>query len=215
MVLSHLSTKDLTRALTVSKHWQKSILGPVLLRRNLFIEAAPKQEYLDYAKGEDGQRVPSILHEPNKNSKTIVEPHPILPPHSEPGVNARISIEHLPCDVLCTVQPSAFLVQPPLEEVNVIYYMTTDEGMIAGITSRDVKRTSGVTFGAILEELVSLRPRQVNDHCYMGFKKEEKFCLNFAGVIANNARVVKTAREALMKAQSPANLDKLKMEQTV
>ena len=44
--MSRLPTKDLTRALTVSKHWQKSILGSVVLRRNLFLDPEPITEYL-------------------------------------------------------------------------------------------------------------------------------------------------------------------------
>ena len=42
MVLSHLETRDLTHALSVSKYWHQTILGTVELRRNLFL--APKEK---------------------------------------------------------------------------------------------------------------------------------------------------------------------------
>jgi len=206
MVLSHLSTKDLTRALTVSKVWQKCILGSIVLRRTLFLEPVMKKEYLDCAIVEDRRWVDSIIHEPNVNSQTIVELHPILATHPKPRDKTRINSKCSRCDILSTVQPLAFLVQPPLEEVKVAYYTTGN-----GITTSNVKRTGGVTFGAILKELVSLRVRH-DEYYGTRLGKKETFCLEFAGVIASNADLVKTAREALMKAQSPANVEKLELE---
>lgn len=45
MTLALLSTKDLTRSLAVSRHWHKTILSSVILRRNLFLDYPLKREF--------------------------------------------------------------------------------------------------------------------------------------------------------------------------
>lgn len=208
LILSRLSTKDLTRALTVSKHWQKSILGSVVLRRNLFIEAAPKQEYLNYSQGQMGEWAPSIAHEPNKNSKTIVELHPILLPHSNPRAKASIEIGSVSYEVLHTVQPSTLLFQPPLERIGM--RCLTPRMKLVGDT--ELERTHGVTFGTVLEAMVSVRGHHGDDGC-VGFEGVELFSLFIlGGVVARNARMV---REALAQAHSSTNLEKFKPEQAL
>ena len=91
MILSHLSTRDLTRSLVVSKHWHDTILNPKSksLRRILFLEPAKARDHLEYTTKADSRYYedtdkhaspykPILVREPNQNSRPIVEIHPLL-----------------------------------------------------------------------------------------------------------------------------------------
>lgn len=158
MILSHLSTRDLTRALTVSKHWHNVILDPKSrdLRRILFLEPAEATEYLDvrnyfYPRHYKGKRdgYPAIVHEPSDGSKLIVEVHPVLLPHCGRYNTTRIYMRHVHLGDLRSVPPSTYLSQPPLEQIN----LNSSTGTLS-----TVQAAGGVTFGALLEDLATRVP---------------------------------------------------------
>ena len=152
MILSHLPTKDLARSLVVLKHWQRSSLAAVVLRRKLFLFPNPKREYLMYdpdARG-DRFRISSVLlREPCSISRPIHEPHPILLPHSDSTGVISIEIRGVPYQALRTVDPETFLFQPPLNDVQV-YYEYSGIGI-------SIHYKLGMTFGQLIKEIDELR----------------------------------------------------------
>jgi hypothetical protein len=153
MILTHLSTRDLARSLTVSKHWRDVILDPRSkeLRRILFLEPSQAREYLLYSIDtdpkcyKDGSRKwqPTIVHEPSLGSKQIVEIHPaLLPAHGFTLLEGMFSAA-LRCDQIRSVPHSTFLFQPPFE---VIIFA-------ANGTLWSHRKTGGVTFDSRFEDL--------------------------------------------------------------
>lgn len=222
MTLSHLSTKDLTRCLTISKYWKDSILGSLVLRRKLFLEPVPDKEweYLEYADEEEDWDLtclwippayaPSLVRAPTKRgcSLTIVEPHPIILPKINNVTPTYVESDHMPCDRLRTVPPETFLFQPPgFEELTVEYKW----GHPRYKRLSYIESARGVTFGDILKSLDELRQLNV-DEGYDDFDRSEEsgeiFLFKAAEVIASTAVKVKAAREALAKAQSFAGAEK-------
>jgi len=211
MILSYLSTKDLTSSLAVSKNWHQSSHSTIALRRMLFIEPAPKDEHIYYDPVYSGGwiSIPKVLREPNEHCVTIIEPHPVLQPHCE-DVNGPfyccVNIGWMDCNRLRAVHPSTLLFQPPLEKVTVSY-LTVDSLW----TDRASQKTGGVTFGALLRTFDSLRdgdevevrpPWQHLDPATL--RSCEDGCKILAtNVLTSECKVVKrlrTAREALAKA---------------
>lgn len=223
MILSYLQTKDLTRALTVFKRWQKTILGSIALKRILFLEAAPENEYLYFdsvpAKKSRGYVTRySLVYERKERGTTIVKLHPALVPHSESFTELfrsciEIGREHMYCDRLRAVHPATCLSQPPLENVKVSYTRG-----LSRWTDVVFRETGGMTFGALLRAMSSLReedkdgklfPYRPYDN-YVTLEEGKERCRLFAPeVVASNSDEVKTAREALVKAQSSPGLEEL------
>lgn len=229
MILSNLQTKDLTRALTVSRRWQKCILGSITLKRILFLEAAPEKEY-PYFDSVPAPRGPgyvtrySLIYERKERGTTIVELHPALIPHSDSFTElswsyVEIGRTYPSCDFLRTVHPATFLSQPPLEEVKLSYVRGPSRW-----TDVVFRETGGMTFGALLRAMSSLQeedkdgdmfPYRYRDLLVFLEESGEK-CKIFAGhVVASNSDEVETAREALAKAQSSPELKELDADQTV
>lgn len=133
MILSPLSMKDLSHALSVSKQFNKTILDSMELRRTLFLESGPASEYLQFLRGRD-QRCyetrlslqPVIGHAPLVEreafdfevvTRVIVDAHPVVlgglgGRHT--GSSSDIEISLSDYSVLTSVPASAFLFQPPL-----------------------------------------------------------------------------------------------------
>lgn len=183
MILSHLSTRGLTRALAVSKHWRDVILDPKFreLRRILFLEPAGATEYLEYRRTfrrrcDKGRRdgYPAIVHEANDESKLIVEVHPILLPHFDRNNTACVFMQYMDRDHIRSVPPSTYLSQPPLEKI--LLYDSIR-------TTLAIRVVGGVTFGALLETLATRYPR-------------ERFIISSIGWVATVVEDVKIARTA-------------------
>jgi hypothetical protein len=123
MILSNLTTKDLSHTLSVSKQWNGTILGASALRRTLFLEPEQATEYLKFMKGKN-QRFydwsqPVILHAPlvkHASTRVIVDPHPALlgkPGGKHPNHSSDIGIYLSHYGVITSVPTSALLFQPP------------------------------------------------------------------------------------------------------
>jgi hypothetical protein len=148
MILSHLTIKDLTRALSVSKRWQQVILGTVELRQTLFL--TPKhsvKEYLDYEQETDpeGRAVDTITRESSESSRSclIVETHPVLKVAQSQTTHLST---HQPYAKLKTAPPSTFLTQPPIARFVICHRKIR----------YDVEREAGVTFGDVVSEFEKL-----------------------------------------------------------
>jgi hypothetical protein len=161
-ILSHLATRDLTRATRVSKQWQSSILNFAEPRRTLFLEPAPASgEYLDWLKDRDKRCCedlrmwqPAIVREPSFRGKPIVEPHPIIANGVCPIHKIRIHIDLPSYDRLEAVPAATFLFQPPREHITFGYWKYRNS-----LTQPDfpLQRKGGVTFGALVEKLDNIR----------------------------------------------------------
>ena len=203
MNLLHLQPKDPTRTLTVPKHWQQSILGSRVLRRHLFLEAAPATEHLDYVQGRDFEQIPYILREPSKNSILIVEPHPVfLSENARFAKTAEkgISICQISCESVRAVQPSTFHFQPPVMEVFITY--STSEPHCH--SHSHLRCREDITFGALQEELEAKRKLRIQLLAKNATKcsdrleevKEERFRIAVLRAIGTSADMVKQARDA-------------------
>lgn len=197
MIFSYVSTKDLICSLPVSKHWQRSILSSIILRRRLLLDWDPRNEYLSYGKHTFVLSNKPILTNVNK---LIHAPHPVLLPYSKSDLWFDLEITDIPYEVLRSVHPATFLFQPPLNHIQLFY-----EDYTAGAVELIVKREGGVTFGELLEELDEMRklrrdsdgvPGDVCTHCH-------------TRVIASNANNVMDARAARAMTEASAGLDSL------
>lgn len=227
--MSHLQTKDLTRALTVSKHWQKSILGSIALKRILFLEAAPEKEYLYHEsvlapEGYGYVSRYSLIFERKEGATTIVELHPALVPYSKSFTDlscsyVKIGRKYMSCDRLRAVHPATFLSQPPLEGVRVSYIKGRSHWI-----ERAFRETGGMTFGKLLRAMSSLWEDNKDEFMlthprYAGYVREEENeekCKVFApNVVASDSDEVETARKELAKAQTSSGLEELDTNQAV
>jgi len=205
MVLSHLSTRDLTRSLSVSKQWHMTILSSMELRRILFLEPVPVKEHLEHKPWYKAKRTryrekcriqPVIINEPNERSKIIFEPRPVVAPACDLESKVRQGIRGLSLEELKAVSPSTLLFQPPLEDVSVHY------GLV------QIPDPQGVTFGAIVkgfEKARALAEKILSyEHCFMPEPYSElldgtrdSISIVTWGALASNANCVKIAREAM------------------
>lgn len=162
MILSHLSIRDLTRCLTVSKHWRDMILDPRSkeLRRILFLEPAQKaKHHLEYTNADPRYyqdnfsplHQPTIVREPNQNSRPILEVHPILLPGSDLACKTFVRTGFTHLRLIQSVPPETYLFQPPLEEVGII--CRSSRCRIKHSCRRRLRCAGGVTFGALFERL--------------------------------------------------------------
>ena len=122
MIFSYVSTKELSRSLLVSKHWQSAILSSIILRRKLLLELDPKHEYLSYGTGAskiDTRESPDLSHQLtlNRIDRLIHEPHPVLLPYSKSDLLFNLEVSDIPHEALRSVHPATFLFQPPLNDV--------------------------------------------------------------------------------------------------
>jgi hypothetical protein len=157
MMLSHLEIKDLTRAVSVSKHWQQTILGTLELRHNLFLAPKDKPDEFIQWKRVGLEMQPFIVHEPTSTSKPIVKVHPLLFP--EPALRSCLDTTQNH-NSLKTVSPSTLLTQPPVTEVTIkqqafipTYHPVLQHNFV-------VKRQRGVTFGDVVEEMRARQARE-------------------------------------------------------
>jgi hypothetical protein len=154
MVLSHLDIRSLTRALSVLKYWQETILGAIELRQNLFL--APKadvEEFLEW-EFEELEWVPLIVHESTLDNRPIIKLHPVLAPDPRACTCLDMYQRHR---LLKTVSPSMLLTQPAVTEVKLEQEL---HAMRPGHALRAVmKREGGVIFGDVVKEIEALRAR--------------------------------------------------------
>jgi hypothetical protein len=195
MILSHLSTRDLTRSLVVSKHWHDTILNPKSksLRRILFLEPAKARNHLEYTTNADPRYYedtdkyaspykPIFVREPNRNSRPIVEIHPLLLLGSDLEGKTFLRTGPTHRRLIRSIPPSTYLFQPPLEEVTVICRSSRKCQWTHSCSVR-IRCAGGVTFGTLLA-LLSRRP------------KRRGVYIEAMGVVSMAARVAKIARMA-------------------
>lgn len=159
-ILSHLSIKDLTRTLTVSKQWHQVIYGSIELRRELWLEPTKSTKTFlswDAEYACDGSRhvhQAVLTRNPIEEADLVVEAHPALPRDSHLDTCACADISLFSLDQFKAVPPATLLFQPPLELVMIDY----------GCYSDVLRCTGGVTFGAVFDafEKLQVKAREGN-----------------------------------------------------
>lgn len=224
MVLSPLSMRDLSRALSMSKHSNRAILESAELRRTLFLEPEQAREFLATQQGTD-QRCykhpdewqPVIVHEPfvlheKRRTRKIVKQHPILLGGIKAISGSGVTLPDF--SVVKTVPAMAFLFQPPVNEITIEHW---------GHSTR-VQDSGGVTFGATLKAVEKIRAtvkkRIAQSPRFAGYQYglQDQLALSiselFDGAIFNDSYRVEIARRALKKAKEFAVLDELEGKST-
>jgi len=227
MVLSNLRIKDLSRALSVSKQWNGTILGSAELRRTLFLESE-LTEYLHFVRGTDQRcyevprsvqpvitRGPLVERDNKAFVRAIVEPHPVFLGRfrgSNTTTDSNIDI-NLPNYVMLTSVPaSALLFQPPLDQITIDYSSRPTQ----------IKVPGGVTFGAALQVIekaqVTAKEAMVRSPRFGGYllRIADRLTVTIRanGAILHDADYVQSARRALVKAKEFAILDGLEGKST-
>lgn len=134
MVLSPLQIRDLTRALSVSKRWQQTILGAIELRQTLQLEPVwAVAERLQYIPGMDSRLG-------YQHPTPVFELHPILVTDKYPRHTIRTGQSY---GSLHTVHQSTLLSRPPLVEV----------AITNGPHKFGLYRKEGLTFGDVIHVL--------------------------------------------------------------
>lgn len=183
MILSNLSTRDLTRALTVSKHWGVVILDPKSkeLRRILFLKPVQATEDLEYRRvirrrDYKGKRegYPAIVREPVDGSRTMIEVHPSLLPYCRRNT-AWIDVPNMCRERIRSVPSSTYLFQPPLKA----WVCWEPRG------DQIVRSAAVVTFGDLFEELAAEDPKDFLS-----------FSISRSGAVSMAEEDVKIARTA-------------------
>lgn len=182
MTLSHLSTKDLTHCLAVSKHWHTSILNSLILRRTLFLESSPTREYVKPIAQDGNKRSYALLKKPVKGSLSIVEPHPAILPLTESHEVWVKETRWMYCDALRNIRPETLIFQPPIAKV-IVWQRREDS---TRILIHEVVRSEGVTFGALLDAIRVKREKHeeacsktVNECCH-GSAGDREMCKVYA-----------------------------------
>lgn len=162
MILSHLSSKSLTRALTVSKYWRQVILGPVELRRSLFLEPSSDKTFLQLTNTQLWNFTITSLRlsrTPSQSSRIVVKAHPVLmlmkpiqsmssrgPVRQDSNSSTTHAISK---DAMQRMPSSTLLFQPSSLSVKVSYLGH----------SFVLEAQGGLTFGALAEGLQDLCSR--------------------------------------------------------
>lgn len=214
--------KELSRALSVSKQFNKTILDSAELRRTLFLEPKQAREFLAMVLGVDRRCYnvpnewhpvivcePSVLHEKRRPRK-IIELHPILLRDYSSCSENSITCRNF--NVVKNAPASAFLFQPPVNEVTVEHWSH----------STQVEDHGGVTFGAILTAVENLRTAVQNRIAQSPRFATYQYALldhlalsiSVRGSVFNNTFQVGSARRALVKAKELAALDELEGKST-
>jgi hypothetical protein len=174
MVVSYLGTTDLTRALAVSRVWQQSILGAGELRRTLFL--ASRWTVEDHFEWE--QR--SIVHEPSKTSKPVVQPHPVLRHNDSAFDNFKTYARLRSCQ---SISPSTLLSQPPPTKVIITHHFYSTYACCE----------KGLTFGHIVSALEETHARR--DRIRFDHGRSTDSCLDFQDDGNSFRREVKTMKD--------------------
>lgn len=153
MILGNLSTRDVTRTLSISKQWHGAILSSPKLRRILFLSCALEKDHFTFTHPRD-----SIQH-----SALVVQPHPVLLKEWDRGYRQCVRIGWIHIDELNTVPPSTLLFQPPLTEIMVLH-------RLRWVT---IRQNEGVTFGTVVETLETMRAIDEEETF-----KDPAYCLN-------------------------------------
>lgn len=211
--------RQLSRALSVSKQFNRTILDSAELRRLIFLDSNQASEFLAMVKGADERcykvkdewqpvilREPIVAHETSRRpTRKIVQPHPILLRDYRPRLIIDVSLRNF--NTVKTVPPSALLTQPPLTEVTIEHW---------GHTTK-IRARGGVTFGAVLTAVEEIRTAVnhliVRSPRFAGYQYGilNQLALTISGnsneAIFTTADRVKIARRALKKAEEYAVLD--------
>jgi len=186
MLLVHFSMKELSRALSVSKHCRDVILGHRGLRQKLFLESAQRTEYLKKEKitAQDDENmiwhvsytppprniIVQELDQDSRYGKVIVEVHPVLERcrHDVPWEPEEMSWASLFC-------PQAHLLRNPdgsfletkgiscdmMERVPAEAFLfqppVTKVNMYHQSHLVSLERSEGVTFGMVAEQLRKIK----------------------------------------------------------
>jgi hypothetical protein len=209
MTLVYLPTKDLTRVLRVSKHWQTTILGSTFLRQELFLDSRPKEEYIRVGGQKHGKDLYTIVHkDPCDSYIRIFELHPALLPYSSP--TGCFLTKNVPCDRLRAVHPSTLICQPPTSTyiLNADYTPRREFDTMRGRVSRRHGH-DGLTFGALLEGLdeihVEYRGKYFKGSIHDVGEKDGETCDLWTPIATTNDKEeVRIARKAQVKAQLKA-----------
>ena len=225
MILSHFLTRELSRLLSVSKLWNKTILDSVELRRTLFLAPQHTKDsagYLEFMEGRDPRcyEIPSMLQpvilpeplvvrKPDQiPARLLVKPHPVLLNGvGQPGVGrvSDIMITLSNFETIKTAPASALLFQPPLEHVVIDHW--------GRCSSLEIPE--GVTFGAVLEAIGNMRAANMEvivrsprfaKHLY-GRENQEAVCIRAKGAMVYDDYDVQVARLASAKTKELAALD--------
>jgi hypothetical protein len=212
MILSPLSVRDLSRSLSVSRQWNKTVLESAELRRTLFMEARQAREYLQIMKGQDrrcyefqSRWQPVVVSKPSQpDPREIVESHPSLVRKAASlGSSSDVNFTVPYFGSVKAVPASAFLFQPPLQNITIEHWGRTTK----------LQNPGGVTFGEVLVEIEKIRaaskaaiersPRFAG-HLY-GRVDQMTLSIRADNITSNDANLVKQARRALAMAQQLAS----------
>lgn len=210
--------RQLSRTLSVSKQFNENIPDSAQFRRTLFLDSKRNREFLKMMGGQDpryyedpNEWQPVIVRETSKrHTWEIVEPHPLLLEGLRTGTGRVVTLRNF--NMINTVPASAFVVQPPLDEVTIEHW---------GHNAR-VRAPGGVTFGAILKATEEIR-NSVEDNLarsprfaayQYGHVDNLTLSMNIGVAVFNDAPSVMVARKALEKAKQFAVLDELEEKLT-
>jgi hypothetical protein len=205
MVLVHLPTKTLSRALSVSKHCRDVILGNQQLRQRLFLEPAQATEYLVTAKwvrvAVPGMPATTrVRHEViskerrqnSRDSRIVVEAHPILEVRSEfehrkyersldsYDLAAHSPIYNFKMDVtfMQTISMSCEVVKKLSAQTLLFQPPVTQVKMYHHNLPVLLRCSEGVTFGAVAEQLEKVK--EAYDQRFRG--QDERIIKGFLGL---------------------------------
>jgi hypothetical protein len=168
-IMRDLTTRDLTRTLSVSKQWNGAIASSTELRRKLFLLPSREEKSYFQCNYPDPD---TIVSQPSDSSKLIVEPHPIIAPYRRRGWSECVAIDWMKCYKLTMVPPATFLCQPPVEKVLIVH------------RRREVwiQREEGLTFGAVVENLEAMD----EDYKHQNPRIREAMSDEDKGILAND-----------------------------
>lgn len=204
MILSPLPIRDLSRALSVSKRWNKTILDSEQHRRTLFLEPEPVEKYLELKSWDNDSKFQlTIVYEPIDDDRSITncmiaEPHPGIALGCQFRSTNSQDVRGMSLERLKTVSPETLLFQPPLEDIDVRY------------GAFEIEELELATFGALVKFLEKTRmwaeeiifhgensfPGQLQSYRELLDGTNDSISIMAHEVVASYAGCVKRAREA-------------------